>query len=35
METDKTVCREGYASREGQKLFVQEVMSVKGGGDSC
>jgi len=28
METNKTVCREGYISREGQKLFVQEVMSV-------
>ena len=31
METNKTVCREGYISRAGQKLFVQEVMSVKGG----
>ena len=28
METNKTVCREGYISREEQKLFVQEVMSV-------
>jgi hypothetical protein len=28
METDKTICTEGYVSREGQKMLLEKAVSV-------
>jgi hypothetical protein len=35
MEIDKTVCREGYVSREGQKLLLEKVLSVERYNSPC
>jgi hypothetical protein len=35
METDETVCREDFVSREGQKLLLEKAVSVERYNSPC